>query len=326
VTALRSAKVLAFDRPMASPASGLPQQSPQTAATAPVAVQIHGNTSQRFSAFFAGGALLVSLIGTTLTIWWHFADRSEKQNDEHFKTLIGDQINPIIANTKDEHINTLIAAQNKPLTEAVGRIAQDVSTLKGWLHIVNGKLDKVKEPDPQLLAQSSNPDKALTGIRATLEQAQDRHKILPDPTLVEYRKKVQILPTSATEYWTTVAAIINYQSYVNQREHNAPDPFVVSKPCPFVTSGSGGGYNVILGANRFTECVVDLDGTTNEVDGAVFEDSVIRWHGGPVTIKLATFIRCRFVLDIKTEPSRPELMQQLLASDQTYFTLKPAAG
>jgi hypothetical protein len=69
---------------------------------------------------------------------------------------------------------------------------------------------------------------------------------------------------------------------------------------------------------------VDLDGTTNDVEGAVFRNSLIRWHGGPVTIKSATSINCRFVIDIKTEPARPDLLKQLLASDQTYFTLAAA--
>jgi hypothetical protein len=134
----------------------------------------------------------------------------------------------------------------------------------------------------------------------------------------------QTLPTSATDYWATVAAIINYQSYVNQMGNKAPDPLQVAKPCPFVTKGSGGSNNLIQGAIPFTGCVVDLDGTQNTVEGAVFENSVIRWHGGPVTIKSATFINCRFVIDIKTEPPRPDLLKQLLASDQIYFTLTAA--
>jgi hypothetical protein len=132
----------------------------------------------------------------------------------------------------------------------VNKIAQDVAYLKGQLNIANTKLDKVRQSDPNLLAESRNPDKALTGIRVSLKQAQDRNKILPALTLTEYRKKVQTLPTSATDYWATVAAIINYQSYVNQMENKAPDPLQVAKPCPFVTKGSGGNYNVILGPSN----------------------------------------------------------------------------
>jgi hypothetical protein len=105
---------------------------------------------------------------------------------------------------------------------------------------------------------------------------------------------------------------------------HAPNPLQVAKPCPGVTKGPGDSGNLIQGPWRFTACVVDLDGTQNEVEGAVFQNSVIRWHGGPVTIKSATFINCRFVIDIKTEPARPDLLKQLLASDQTYFTLTAA--
>jgi hypothetical protein len=211
--------------------------------------------------------------------------RSKAESDKHINELITTQLKPLSAIATDDHINGLIGVQLKPLNESVNQIAKDVAFLKGQQHDTNVKLDKLRGPDPNLMAKSSNPDKALTGIKVSLEQAQDRNKILPAPTLTEYRKKIQTLPTSATDYWATVAAIINYQSYVNQMENKAPDPLQVAKPCPFVTKG-GGSHNLIQGgAIPFTECVVDLDGTQNEVEGAVFENSVIRWHGGPVTIK-----------------------------------------
>jgi hypothetical protein len=68
----------------------------------------------------------------------------------------------------------------------------------------------------------------------------------------------------------------------------------------------------------FEGCLVDLDTTTNVVDGAFIRDSVVRYHGGQVTMRNVTFINCRFILDIKksSTPSHPELLQQLLASDQ----------
>ena len=112
---------------------------------------------------------------------------------------------------------------------------------------------------------------------------------------------------------------------MNQIEKKAPNPLHVAKPCQFVTQQSGVDHNMIQGPARFSECVVDLDRTQNSVRGAVFINSVIRWHGGQVTIENATFINCRFIMDIKTEPARPDLLKQLLASNQTYFTLTSAA-
>lgn len=299
---------------MGTPAPEIPQQPPLSAASTPTGTPKHGTTAQFFSAAFAGCAVGIAILG----VIWHYSAQSAATTDQQIKGLITEQIKPLGEVAKDEHINSLIGKQLDPLNEKVDKIARDVAYLKGKAGVANTKLDK-----------SINPDKALSDIRVSLEQARHRNIVLPDPTLTEYRKKVQTLPTSATDYWATVAAIINYQSYVNQTENKAPNPLEVAKPCLGVTKGPGDSGNVIDSGNliqgwRFTACVVDLDGTQNEVEGAVFENSVIRWHGGPVTIKSATFINCRFVIDIKTEPVRPDLLKQLLASDQTYFTLTAA--
>jgi hypothetical protein len=289
---------------MGTPAPDIPPNPPQPAPPAHTFWQRHGTTAQIVSASCASFVLGIALLG----VIWHYSGESTAKTDKHTHELITEQIKPLGEIAKDEHINRLVSDQLKPLSETVNKIAADVAYLKGKAGVANTKLD-------------SNPDKALTGIRVSLKRAQDRNKILPVPTLAEYRKKVETLPTSATDYWATVAAIINYQSYVNQMEDKAPDPQQVARPCPFVTKRSGQNHNLIQGPIQFDGCVVDLDGTENEVDGAVFKNSVIRWHGGPVTIRMATFINCRFVIDIKTEPARPDLLKKLLASDQTYFTL-----
>jgi hypothetical protein len=302
-----------------NPASEIPQPAPQPAPPALTFWQRHGTTAQIVSAACGSFVLGIAVLG----VIWHYSADSGAKTDKHINDLITEQITPLGKIANDEHIGRVVGDQVRPLSEKLDKIAQDMAYLKGKAGIANTKLNQSKKPDPNLLVNSSNPNKALTNIRVSLEQAQKQKEILPDLTLAEYRKKVQTLPTSATDYWVTVAAVINYQSYVNQIENKAPDPLQVAKPC-LLTKGSGGNYNLIQGANQFSRCIVDLDGTTNDVEGAVFRNSLIRWHGGPVTIKSATFINCRFVIDIKTEPARPDLLKQLLASDQTYFTLASA--
>jgi hypothetical protein len=181
---------------MGTPAPDAPQHPPESV----VAAQVHGNTSQRRNNYLAGGALLVSLLVGGMNAYWHLSSESKKDNDDHINELVKEQIKPVGEIAKDEHISRLVSDQLKPLIDNVNKIAQDVAYLKGKAGVANTKLDKLKQSDPNLLAKSSNPDKALTGIRVSLEQAQDRKKILPDLTLTEYRKKVQTLPTTARDY------------------------------------------------------------------------------------------------------------------------------
>jgi hypothetical protein len=221
---------------MGTPAPEIPQNSPQSVVPALSFWQCHGTTAQIVSAACGSFVLGIAVLG----VIWHYSAESTAKSDKHINDLIAAQIKPLSQTANDEHINTLIGKQIEPLKDNVNQIARDVAFLKGQLNDVNVKLDKVRQSDPNLLAESSNPDKALAGIRVSLEQAQDRKKILPDLTLTEYRKKVQTLPTTARDYWATAAAIINYQSYVNQMENKAPNPLQVAKACQFVTKGSGG--------------------------------------------------------------------------------------
>ena len=179
-----------------------------------------------------------------------------------------------------------------------------------------------------MLAKSNNPSDILGSIRADLVKAEKQRQKLPLLKFAAYRKDVEALPPSTTDYWTTVAAIINYQSFLNQLENKAPDPSTVARPCLFVTAGGISNNNTLEGTSRFSRCIVDLDTTTNFVDSAVIRDSVVRYHGGAVTIRHAIFIHCAFILDLKDfpqKPARPDLLRDLLASDQIYFTL-PSAG
>ncbi len=308
-----TAKVLVFPNHMANPkAKPNPQPAPsQQTGGGPQPPNIWVKIAVAVSALSA----LFTLGGILYTVHVHNEGTQKTTSDEHIGHLI------------DEKVNAAQAATNQRLgkiDDQVAKVIQQLGQLQGTLHIYTPAHEKpkatVKQSDPNRMAESSNPDKALTGIRASLKQAQDQNRILPDLTLIEYKKKVQTLPTSAADYWATAAAIINYQSYVNQIENKAPDPLQVAKPCLFLTQGLGSN-NVIEGPMQFSNCVVDLDGTQNLVQGAVFVNSVIQWHGGPVTIQPARFINCRFIIDITTKPANPDLLQKLLASDQTNFTL-----
>jgi hypothetical protein len=124
-------------------------------------------------------------------------------------------------------------------------------------------------------------------------------KEIPDAKLVDFKLAVRALPQSASDYWKTVAAIINYQSFLDHLSGQAPDPAAVSKPCGGVTNGLNG--TVVTGNTwekiGFSKCIIDLD--TNSFRDVVFKDSVIRYRGGITSISNVLFINCRFVVEIR---------------------------
>ena len=66
-------------------------------------------------------------------------------------------------------------------------------------------------------------------------------------------------------------------------------------------------YNIFQDS-RFEKCIVDLD--RQAFKDVTFTNSVVRYHGGAVSLSNVTFVNCRFVLDLFSAPaSQP---QQLL--------------
>jgi hypothetical protein len=155
----------------------------------------------------------------------------------------------------------------------------------------------------------------LTTIKTAVETAQATKQILPTSQLVDYRRLLTEKQISSGEYWTTVAAIINYQSFVNQQTGQAPNPAEVAKPCPTVGPlARDNSYSNVSVSN----CIIDLD--NESFDGAVFKDSIVRYHGGKTTLNNVVFLNCRFVLDFRTEKPPPanspqtRLLMTLLSS------------
>jgi hypothetical protein len=301
----RSAKILAFDRFMRTTSRKKSQPAPPPPPAAPQTWwQRSRETVNVVSAIFLG---LTTLVSVWLAIDWHNVANQSISSDEHVNLLIDDKLKPLSL-----QIQTLTAQVNDAL---------------GQLKRIDARVNTLKPDGTNLQVKGRSPGEVLTGIRANLAKAEKRRQQLPVAELVDYKKKVQSIGPSSMDYWTTVAAIINYQSFLNQLQHNAPDPDSVAKPCMFATESPNVRHNVLSGTQHFTNCYVDLDTSSNLIQDAVIKDSVVRYHGGKITFQHAVFINCRFVVDIKgsQEPNRPDLLLALMRSDQINFQL-PAAG
>jgi hypothetical protein len=118
----------------------------------------------------------------------------------------------------------------------------------------------------------------LPQLKKYIEIANTQRLSVPQEILTDVRQKLSDADPRTPEFWVTVAAVINYQSLLDQLNGNAPDPTKVSKACEGMTEGSGG-HNYFSGI-RIGGCIVDLD-TNDTFSNVVISDSVIRYSGGP---------------------------------------------
>ncbi|MGB8523651.1 MAG: hypothetical protein WCD43_11850 [Candidatus Acidiferrales bacterium] len=185
-------------------------------------------------------------------------------------------------------------------------LRERVGTVEGEMKILSGHVKLVQDPN-----------KILGNIQADIQKATSPgNQPIPPTMLADYKKTVQALnPNSSSQYWKTVAAIINYQSKINQSS-GAPDPLKVSHRCPGLTQGTGGN-NVFEGPGiPISNCILDLDTTHNVLSNLVIKDSVVRYHGGPVALRDVLFVNCTFILDVSSTnpPAQPAILLTILNS------------
>jgi hypothetical protein len=231
--------------------------------------------------------------------------------------------------TRDLVQQILTAANTQIKQQVRDEVATGVRPMQTELDRLNATIKGVAEDQRKLRGQQEalnrlqDPDRILAIIRAQVQLAGNANKILPVSDVADFKNALDFVPASAREYWTTVAAVVNYQSLVNQLTGKAPDPSKVSRPCAGLTEGSGG--NNFFGGFVFRGCVVDLDSTLNTLSNVTFADSVIRYHGGRTDLRNVRFLNCRFILDLRPDgkpPTRERFVMALLKSpDQTSITV-----
>jgi hypothetical protein len=309
------AKVIAFHKPMGTPApsippadSGVPKKRWDSG--------LFGNLAQWVA---PAVTLLIGIVTVGTVIHYRNADAADRKSTLEINDLIDKKLNPDV-----EKINESVEKKLDPINQRLAALDERLSDVQGQLKRMGGDFQAQKKTQNQLLAidRVQNPNRILGVIRSEIQLATENKTQLPVSNLVDYRYILQALPPSAREYWTTVADIINYQSLLNQKSGIAPDPATVSHPCAGLTAGTGG-YNVQVGGS-ISRCVLDLDATHNLLENLTIRDSVVRYRGGPIELRNVTFVNCSFILDLPEPlqtPARPDLLRSLLESDQKRVTL-----
>jgi hypothetical protein len=231
-----------------------------------------------------------------------------------------------------------IHLQLDPLVEKLTTQHQDVMTrlsaLDQWKADLERRYDGVKQfqnhqdQEQKKLAdrfdQMASLDRlqdrrrVLATIRAEIQLANETKRVLPVSDIVDYKNALRFLPSSLADYWNTVAAVVNYQSLLNQLSHEAPDPAKVAQDCGFMADST------VIGPRTVVDCVIYLD--TNVFIKITFKDSVVHYQGGPVGLGAVVFENCRFILDIPPNTHTPQvnLLNALLQSPDQKRVKVPA--
>jgi hypothetical protein len=223
--------------------------------------------------------------------------------------------------------------KNQKLSEISSKmddVLSRLSDLEGWRKGITSQVKIVQDNQSKLstrldqnisLARVQNPDQTLAFIKATLKTADESKRVLPASDVIDYKNSVALLPSSSRGYWETLAAVVNYRSFVDQIGGHAPDPEKVSRMCTLFSQQDDRG-NVSFGntveGGTVHNCVVDLD--SQRYIGVVFINCVVRYNGGPTQIKNVKFVNCRFLLNLastKTPVGRNFLFAILNSSQQT---------
>jgi hypothetical protein len=271
---------------------------------------------QKYGTMIAAAITVCASIG--LPLYFHYSASNSAVMDEHTNILIGAKLEPA-----KQEINGHIDAKTGELSTQIGALSQRVAHIEGSLDKRVSNLE-TRTDRQSSLARLMDPNRALALVRAEIEMAETKGKPLGASTLADYKNVVLELPSSSYQYWTTVAAIINYQSKLNQMAGEAPDPNKVSKPCVGLTNGgrfhASGNAFINL---HVSGCYIDLESAA--LVDSVIENSVVRYYGGPTNLKNVTFVNCTFLVNFAptTKPSKssPLVLALLNSPKQSSVTV-----
>ena len=260
----------------------------------------HGNFAQ-WAAVVA--AILIGIASIGFTLYFHQSDSATKASDEHTGWLIEGKLQPAVRD-----METYIDKQLTPINNQLGNLNQEVGQLQGRFQQLDSGQKKLSDrvAQQEALARLQDPKRILATIRAEIQLAEQANRSVQSSDLADYRAALRTLSPSTENYWITAAAIINYQSLLNQMSGEAPDPAKVAKPC--ISQDFIG--NVFEGV-PYRNCIVSLD--TNAFEHVTFQDSVIEYQGGPVSLTDVRFINCRFNLQLTAQPGSPAERNLMLA-------------
>jgi hypothetical protein len=210
----------------------------------------------------------------------------------------------------DQRIDDRINAKLPQINEGIAKLREDVAYLKAKVEDVTEKkiIDLSKLP-------ASKVGDNLSDISKTISKAREREIIFPPEVIIELRKKLALVQPRNANFWMAFSNVVSYQSLLAEKMSIFPNADEVKRHrCPQGIGLSPGSTRVIMHDFYEHACSQNLDGGSWE-DGA-FENMIITYNGGPVSLKNVTFKNCLFLVSFPEAPPPPaqKIAQALLTS------------
>ncbi len=203
----------------------------------------------------------------------------------------------------------------------------------------NIRLDRIEKAliPVSIQAQVGLPDSdfaaALPSLGSTLQSAKKAGVKVPPQVVNDLSKKLGAADSNVSGYWPTAAVLISYRSSLlvgstqnwNKQFPPCMEPMLDPTLQVVGPDDKPTGPKIVVSHMTAQDCSIELDGRTIvEWDCT---RCLVRYSGGPLTMRAVHFIDCLFVFDFPSGPPSgdgPTLTRNLLASNLKDVTV-PAA-
>lgn len=189
-------------------------------------------------------ALIVLIVAIAGALWYGFVRMNSSESATNLQLKgIRDSIRVLADKTPDKDLINQLMQQAR--AEGNAAVEKRLQPVEKQLNIIDASAKAVAREQQELKKQVDgqqamirigSPSRILAIIQQEIRIAETSSSVLPAAQLADYKSAIRAIPDSQTGYWQTVAAVVNYQSLLNQLNGYAPDPTKVARPCPGFTT------------------------------------------------------------------------------------------
>jgi hypothetical protein len=226
-------------------------------------------------------------------------------------TIFGGLIKHVEKDLSDAADKRITENLKEPL-QRVNELSRDVAEIKGELEILDPMIRQLLGERIRKLASlpqeefSANLSELTVALRISKQK-----QIQVEPEVVEtIGKKLMQIPSAQPGVWPAVIQLATYRSFINAKQDPAYKPpksaaFIIRPSTPIRVNG------------------MTFDGFDQTLDygmweNIIFRNCIIRYNGGPVTLRNVKFENCEFYL--QTSGSSKELANRLWRSSAVTFS------
>jgi hypothetical protein len=218
----------------------------------------------------------------------------------------------------DRRIEIQINDRLQPINEGIAKLREDMAYLRAKVEDATTRKIEYFSKLPSNDVQANLPE-----IIKTISYAREKQIMSPPESVIELRKKLAQVQPRNSPFWEAFSNVVSYQSQLAERMNIFPNAETVrNNPCTAMKIGFGGKVSGV----GFRGCSQKLDGVSWK--NSTFEDMIIFYDGGPVSLNNVTFKNCIFYVSFPEFPIPPaqKIGEALLSAGGLVPTFTISAG